>query len=96
LELELAIKRGNGDEAKRLLGEIRGAHLNEPGVAEATYRMLYSAGLIAADQTAPTELPEHARATAGAEPSAIWTPDAKVPSPKRDIDGTSHSAIWTP
>jgi len=47
MELELSIERGNAAGVQQALAEIRTAHLQEPGIAEATYRLLYAAGLVA-------------------------------------------------
>lgn len=97
MELELSIERGDAAGVQRALGEIRTTHLEEPGVAEATYRLLYSAGLVAPPDAAKGGMPNPLQSMP-ADPSAaeaIWTPDSEDPlaAPK---GGEKKSAIWTP
>jgi tetratricopeptide (TPR) repeat protein len=91
LELEVQIERGDPLGVQATLNDIRAKHLNEPGIAEATYRLLYTAGLLT-----PRGLPSGGPLEApAATPSRLWTPDqgapAAAPSP-----GGGKSAIWTP
>jgi hypothetical protein len=87
LELEVQIERGDPMGVQAALNEIRANHLNEPGVADATYRLLYTAGLLT-----PREVPS--AMAAPAEPSSgLWVPgqDAAPAS-----GGGAKPAIWTP
>jgi tetratricopeptide (TPR) repeat protein len=87
LELEVQIERGDPMGVQASLNEIRANHLNEPGVADATYRLLYTAGLLT-----PREVPS--AMAAPAEPSSgLWVPgqDAAPAS-----GGGAKPAIWTP
>jgi len=95
MELELSIERGDATGVQETLAEIRTSHLNEPGIAEATYRLLYAAGLVAppdaAGQGTPTPLqsvPADATATSD---GGIWTPDGDTAA-----ESEKKSAIWTP
>jgi len=92
LELELSIERGDSDGVQEMLGEIRTNHLNEPGIADATYRLLYAAGLVAPPQEHPGPVPTDAAPPA--QPSAIWTPGDDAPPSAEE--GAKQSAIWTP
>ncbi len=94
MELELSIERGDAPGVQRLLGEIRTSHLNEPGIAEATYRLLYAAGLVAPPDAAGSAVPNPLeQLPSEVESSEIWTPES-------DSSGTStgeqKSVIWTP
>ena len=91
LELELSIQRGDSSGVQQLLGEIRSKHLDEPGVAEATYRLLSAAGLVAPPEGQPGPMPTGS--APAAEPSAIWTPGDDPPPAE---EGAKQSAIWTP
>jgi hypothetical protein len=90
LELEVQIERGDPKGVQAALDEIRDEHLNEPGVAEATYRLLYAAGLLA-----PSSGPAAPHMPLGApsepEPSRLWTPGQDPAAA-----GGGKSAIWTP
>jgi hypothetical protein len=86
LELEVQIERGDPLGVQGALNDIRAEHLNEPGVAEATYRLLYTAGLVGDPAAMPQE------AYASAESSGLWTPGQEAPAPA----GGGKSAIWTP
>jgi hypothetical protein len=91
LELEVHIERGDPVGVQNALNEIRAKHLNEPGIADATYRLLYTAGLLA---------PRDAQMAAGAgrvdapqaEPSRLWVPGQEAPA----AGGAAKPAIWTP
>lgn len=95
LELEVQIERGDPLGVQSALDEIRKNHLSEPGVADATYQLLYSAGLLVprgpAGAVAPGRSPMEAPAAAP-EPGRIWTPGQDAPQPA----GGGKSAIWTP
>jgi hypothetical protein len=99
MELELSIERGDAAGVQKALGEIRTAHLEEPGVAEATYRLLYAAGLVAPPDSSgrstpnPLAPPDGASAGASAGAGGIWTPDSETP---RAPEGEQKSVIWTP
>ncbi|MDZ4659920.1 MAG: hypothetical protein SH868_20275 [Bythopirellula sp.] len=96
--LEIAIERGDSPLAQELLDEIRTKHINEPGMAEATYRLLYAAGLIAprGGQAVPTPLAMPASRTEGphatASRSGLWTPGGET----EEVASEGKSAIWTP
>jgi len=98
MELEIAIQRSDSPTAQRVLDEIRTNHINEQGVAEATYRLLYAAGLIAprGGTGAPTPLAMPAGRAEGphspTSSSGLWTPgSAEIAAPSE-----GKSAIWTP
>jgi hypothetical protein len=99
MDLEVAIQRGDSAKAQSVLDEIRTTHINEPGVAEATYRLLYAAGLIAprGDEYTPTPLAMPATRTDSSEApvsrSGLWTPGGD-----EDVESTAEgkSVIWTP
>ncbi len=98
MELELSIERGDAAGVQQTLAEIRTSHLNEPDIAEATYRLLYAAGLVAPpDATggaAPNPLgPMATQATSSSEPAEIWTPEDDAPNA---VEGEKKSVIWTP
>ncbi len=88
MEIELSIQHGIAEKIQQLLVEIRNNHLEEPGVAEATHRMLTEAGLLAAPPAGGTPAAPPAE-----ESGRIWTPDsASTPEPT----GSEKSPIWTP
>jgi tetratricopeptide (TPR) repeat protein len=99
LDLEIAIQRGDSARAQNILDEIRSNHINEPGIAEATYQMLYAAGLISprASRGVPTPLAMPASRTDGSQPpasrSGLWTPGG---NDDLEVQAESKSAIWTP
>jgi hypothetical protein len=95
LQLEVQIERGDPLGVQSALDEIRKNHLNEPGVADATYQLLYTAGLLVPRSPAgagpavgrsPLETP-----AAAADPGRIWTPGQSAPQP-----AGAKPAIWTP
>ncbi|MBL9165302.1 MAG: hypothetical protein JNL18_21420 [Planctomycetaceae bacterium] len=92
LELEVQIERGDPLGVQETLNEIRAKHLNEPGIAEATYRLLYAAGLLT-----PRGMPTGGGPleTPAANPSRLWTPDQGAPAAAPSAGG-GKSAIWTP
>ena len=97
MELELAIERGESQRAQDVLSEIRQHHVQEPGVAEATYRILYAAGLVApSGQPSPAAQaalsPQASGAPAEDAGPGIWTPgsDDAIAEPGK------KSALWTP
>ena len=80
------------------MGEIRTSHLEEPGIAEATYRLLYAAGLVAPPDAAGKATPnplQSVPADVAATPEAggIWTPEREAAGP---AEGEEKSVIWTP
>jgi hypothetical protein len=96
LQLEVQIERGDPLGVQSALDEIRKNHLNEPGVADATYQLLYTAGLLVprspvgggpAGGRSTLDVP-----TAAPEPGRIWTPGETAPQPA----GGAKPAIWTP
>ena len=95
LELELSIERRDPHNIQKVLNEIRSSHLQEEGVAEATYRLLHAAGLVNPQQRI-TPLPAGSPPATGPAPeeqgTTIWTPgDQQTPA-----EGEKKSAIWTP
>ena len=93
MEMELAIERGEGDRLQALLNEIREKHINEKGVADATFKILASAGLV--DPSGAPVMPQQSSATPPApKNSGIWTPDN--PEPEAQSEGEEKPAIWTP
>ncbi len=93
MELELSIECGNADSVRETLAEIRTTHLNEPGIAEATYRLLYASGLVAPPDASGKPAPDPLQPPAEADSSQIWTPDSDTPVA---AGGEKKSAIWTP
>jgi hypothetical protein len=96
LRLEVQIERGDPMGVQAALDEIRRNHLNEPGVADATYQLLYTAGLIvprsAGGMPAATGRSPLEASTSASEPGRIWTPGQDAAQPT----GGGKSAIWTP
>jgi hypothetical protein len=95
LRLEVQIERGDPMGVQAALDDLRKNHLKEPGVADATYQLLYTAGLLVprgADggplpaERSPLEVP------AAADSHRIWTPGQDAPQPASG----GKSAIWTP
>ena len=93
MELELSIERGDADGVRETLAEIRTSHLNEPGIAEATYRLLYASGLVAPPDASGRPAPDPLQPPAEADTSEIWTPESDAPVA---AGGEKKSAIWTP
>lgn len=96
MELELSIERGDAAGVQRSLGEIRTSHLEEPGIAEATYRLLYAAGLVAPPDASGNATPmplQSMPADAAADTGGIWTPEGEAPAAP---EGEQKSVIWTP
>lgn len=98
LELELRVVSGEVDEANRLVQHLRQEHLNEPGVAEQLYQVLYSLGAAPEPGAAaidPAAVEASADRSVGAQqepsaPSALWTPDSDSPQSE------GGKKIWTP
>jgi len=94
MELELSIERGDVAGIQKTLGEIRTSHLQEPGIAEATYRLLYAAGLVAPPDASGGAVPNPLQSIpADADSSEIWTPDSEASQEPAD---EKKSVIWTP
>ena len=98
LELETAIQRGDAESVQACVGEIRDKHMNEPGVSEEVYRLLYAAGLIdptrMAGQAPPTAGEPVGVGTPAGDGPAIWTPGGDAAAgPSSDDD---KPTIWTP
>jgi hypothetical protein len=92
LELEVQIERGDPLGVQTVLNEIRAQHINEPGVAEATYQLLYTAGLLVPRGVpGPHAQPSPMDPAGAAQPSKLWTPGQDAPA----APGTKP-AIWTP
>jgi tetratricopeptide (TPR) repeat protein len=91
LELEVQIERGDTLGVQQTLNELRANHLNEPGIAEATYRLLYTAGLLT-PRGGPAGGPMEAPAPAT---NRLWTPDQGAPAAAPG-PSSGKSAIWTP
>ena len=99
MELEVSIQRGEGAHVQRVLHEIRENHLGVEGVAEATYEMLSSAGLLAPQTGGGPHIGGQMPAavsggTDSEESPGIWTPDDSTSS--QSAESESKSAIWTP
>ncbi len=100
LELELAVVNGQMEDANRLVQHLRKEHLEEPGIAEQLYQLLYALGAVpaagevpgASPMASPGAVPMGAAAPqAGEDPSGIWTPGNDSPAP-----GDEKQKIWTP
>lgn len=95
-ELELRVMEGQFDEANRLVQHLRNDHLNEPGIAERLYQLLYALGAVPGPGEAPmAEAAPPEPAMAGpSDPAAggskLWTPGSDEPS------GGGGQKIWTP
>ncbi len=93
-EMELAIQRGDAELVQQALNEIRDSHIKEPGVAEATYRILHAAGLVAPPEAAAAQAPTAQQPPVAAQPAnggqGIWTPGGEEP------ESGNKPAIWTP
>jgi tetratricopeptide (TPR) repeat protein len=95
LQLEVQIERGDPLGVQNVLDDIRKNHIQEPGVADAVYQVLYAAGLLVPRR-------EAGAAAVGAGPPAappvatesgrIWTPGQAAPQ----SSGGARPAIWTP
>jgi tetratricopeptide (TPR) repeat protein len=96
-ELDLRLRRGEGEEASRLLQHLQREHAKEPGVNEALFRMLYEAGVI--DQQGRRVVPSQPQSSpilvpgAAAAPGKILVPggDSAVPAGQ-----SAKPVIWTP
>lgn len=95
LEMGVRISNGQPEEATRILQHIQETHIQENGVAQQLYQILYSLGAIPEDPRAMRRVPKNAPhltanqvAAAEQAPSGIWTPDADSPR--------ERPAIWTP
>ncbi len=95
MEMELAIERGEGDRLQALLNEIQDNHASEPGVAEATYRLLAAAGLVNPNGPAGASgMPASPPQAAPSPNSGLWTPGDSDPGV--ESEGEEKPAIWTP
>lgn len=88
LELGIHLSDGRPDEATRVLNHIQQVHLQETGVAQQLYQILYSLGAIPDQRTRPAPQVAQPAPVAPREPSRIWTPDGDTPR--------ERPAIWTP
>ena len=98
MTMELAIERGNGTLVQESLNEIRDKYLQEPGVADATYRILYAAGLVAPPEAAgQSPLPPQPMGppAPASKSTGIWTPGDDSSS-ARNAGTEDKPAIWTP
>lgn len=98
---ELAVRIGQRDvqEMSRLIEHIRDQHINEPGIAEALFNVLYRAGIIGPDTVRSMQggagLAEGGPAgaglpTRGGTPAGqLWTPESEAPAGKK-------SSLWLP
>lgn len=91
LELEVQIERGDPLGVQNSLNDLRANYLNEPGVAEATYQLLYSAGLLVPRGAPGAAMPPASLDAPAAQPSKLWTPGQET-APA----GGAKPAIWTP
>ncbi|TWT46901.1 SEC-C domain-containing protein [Botrimarina hoheduenensis] len=90
-ELEVRVVAGELEEANRLVQHLRSDHLNEPGVAEQLYKMLYALGAAPAPgQAAPIDSPPPPPVSPAASGSKIWTPDDDSPG------SGAGQKLWTP
>ncbi len=93
MELELHVVEGASEEANALLQHLRAEHLEEPGVAEQLYQLLYALGATPdnlpaqATPEAPQSPAQPVGASAGDATSKIWTPDS---------DDGGGGKLWTP
>lgn len=93
-ELELRVVEGQFEEANRIVKHLRDEHLNEQGIAERLYQLLYALGAVPSPEEMsrmPTEAmsPEAEMAGAPSGGSKLWTPGGDEPE-------RGGSKIWTP
>lgn len=105
LELELRVVNGEMEEANRLVQHLRSEHLNEPGIAEQLYQLLYALGAVPPPgEGGPPQMQPAGAMPAGAAPIqsgegvAAGEPSSKLWTPGDDSsDGSSgEKKIWTP
>lgn len=95
IEIELRVMEGDLDEANRLIQHVRTHSLDEPGVAERLYGLLYALGAIPADGGPMAAAADAGPQVAPAEPGGdakLWTPGSEEPAP----GGGGGQKIWTP
>lgn len=97
LELELHIVEGVPEEANRVLSHLREHHLQEPGVAEQLYQIMYalgatpeSLGAAPAGAMPAGAMPAAAPVEPAASEGQIWTPDSA------GADNGPAKKLWTP
>jgi tetratricopeptide (TPR) repeat protein len=100
LELEVQIERGDPMGVQAVLDEIRKHHLNEPGIADATYQLLYTAGLLVPRGPAGA-MPAAAPGAVGRSPAgaaAVPAESGRIWTPGQDTAPAAggKSAIWMP
>jgi len=91
MELELQIVEGQPEKANELLQHLRAEHIEEPGVAEQLYQLMYALGATPDQVPLPGgEAPAGEPQPAGAAEATgkIWTPDSET--------GGGGQKLWTP
>jgi hypothetical protein len=91
LGLQLEVERGNGPGVEAALYEIQQKHLEEPGIADATFRLLYAAGLVTSQPGSPDPAPPP-RPTQAPPRQRLWTPG----SSGETSSAQEKPALWTP
>ncbi|HMP07550.1 MAG TPA: hypothetical protein PJ982_14470, partial [Lacipirellulaceae bacterium] len=94
LRLEIQIERGDPAGVQAALDDVRQHHLGEPGIPEATYELLYTAGLIAprSPSTGAAPIPGMTPAAPAEGGQRIWTPGQDA----APAAAGKAPAIWTP
>ena len=94
LELELCVVNGQMEDANRLVQHIREEHLEEEGVAEQLYQLLYALGAVPPPSEgpgAPSAMPAGPTGPPAGEAPGIWTPGDESPA-----GSSEKQKIWTP
>lgn len=95
-ELQLRLQRGEGAEFSRLMQHVQREHIDEPGVSEALFRLLYENGIIdkagrpiaaPPPQSSPLIVP------GAAAPGKLLVPGGESAAAAA---GSSKPVIWTP
>ncbi len=105
LELELRVINGEMEEANRLIQHLRTEHLNEPGIAEQLYQLLYALGAVpppgepgAGQPLHPSQNPASSMPIQSGEGVSAGDPSSKLWTPGDDSSSGSsgEKKIWTP
>ncbi len=92
-ELAIRLPRGEAEESSRLVQTLQSQYIQEPGIAEALYRMLVAFGVITPEGQPVNQVPEAAAAPeAAGEPAKLWTPGESAASQPSE----GKSKLWVP
>ena len=103
IEFDLRAQRGEPEQMMAVLNTIQSNHMNEPGVGQRLFQILYSLGLITPDgqPIAPggMEEPEGiiTSDSTGTESGKLWVGDEPVsPSSGGESGGEEKGGLWLP